>query len=197
MVPRVPVVSAACEDDAVEADVVRWNDRYTGRTTGDPSMPKGLGGIELERGRCLDVACGLGEQSLWAARNGFEVVAIDGSDVAITALNSAAVRLGLRDHLETRVVDLDTGLPTDLAGRCALVICQRFRDPALYEQLVYMLQPNGVLVVTVLSCVGLDGEPGTFHATPGELVDAFRRLDVVIERHVELDGEATLVARRR
>lgn len=191
------MVPAACEDDAVEADAARWNDRYAGRTTGDPSMPKGLGGIELERGRCLDVACGLGEQSLWAARNGFEVVAIDGSDVAITALNSAAVRLGLRDHLETRVVDLDAGLPTDLAGRCALVICQRFRDPALYEQLVYMLQPGGVLVVTVLSCVGLDGEPGPFHAPPGELVDAFRRLDVVIERHVELDGEATLVARRR
>ena len=191
------MVPPACEDAAVEGDASRWNDRYAGRVTGDPAMPKGLGGIELERGRCLDVACGLGEQSLWAARNGFDVVAIDSSDVAITALNSAAVRLGLRDRLETRVVDLDAGLPTDLAGRCALVICQRFRDPDLYEQLVYMLESGGVLVVTVLSCVGLEGEPGEFHATPGELVDSFRRLDVVIERHVELDGEATLVARRR
>ena len=54
-------------------------------------MPKGLGGIELHRGgRCLDVACGLGEQSLWAAQQGFDVVALDASEVAITALNSAA-----------------------------------------------------------------------------------------------------------
>jgi 2-polyprenyl-3-methyl-5-hydroxy-6-metoxy-1,4-benzoquinol methylase len=191
------VARLACDDDAVEADVERWNGRYAGRVTGDPTMPKGLGGIELARGRCLDVACGLGEQSLWAALHGFDVIAIDASDIAITALNSAAVQLGVRDHIETRVLDLDAGLPAEAANSCALVICQRFRDPTLYEQLVYMLEPGGVLVITVLSSVGLGGTPGPFHAPPGELVDAFRDLDVTIERHVELDGEATLVARRR
>ena len=165
--------------------------------TGEPEMPKGLGGVALERGLCLDVACGLGEQSLWAAQHGFEVIAIDASDVAITALNSAAVRLGVRDHIDTRIVDLDSGLPTDAGSRCALVICQRFRSVDLYEQLAYMLEPGGVVVVTVLSQVGLHGEPGEFHASPGELVDAFREFDVTIERHVELDGEATLVARHR
>ena len=161
-------------------------------------MPKGLGGVRLDRGGpCLDVACGLGAQSLWAAEQGYHVVAIDASDVAITALNSAAVQRGVRDRIETRVVDLDEGLPTDIANDCSLVICQRFRDPRLYEQLVYMLRPGGVLVITVLSAVGLDDLPGPFHARPGELVDAFRDLDVRVERHVELDGEATLVARRR
>jgi hypothetical protein len=95
------------------------------------------------------------------------------------------------------VLDLDGGLPTEAASRCSLVICQRFRQPDLYEQLVYMLAPGGVLVITVLSQVGLVGAPGPFHAPPGELVDAFRECDVTIERHVELDGEATLVARHR
>jgi SAM-dependent methyltransferase len=166
--------------------------------TGAPAMPKGLGGIELDRtGSCLDVACGLGEQSLWAAQQGYHVVAIDASDVAITALNSAAVRLGVRDRIDTRVVDLDGGLPAGVANECSLVICQRYRDPELYEQLVYMLRPGGVLVMTVLSVVGVRGEAGPFHAPPGDLVCAFRELDVTIERSVELDGEATLVARRR
>ena len=63
-------------------DADRWNARYRGRSTGEPSMPKGLGGIALARGgRCLDVACGLGEQTIWAAQQGFEVVALDASDV--------------------------------------------------------------------------------------------------------------------
>ncbi|MEO6653626.1 MAG: class I SAM-dependent methyltransferase [Ilumatobacteraceae bacterium] len=179
-------------------DAERWNARYLGKVTGEPSMPKGLGGIELARGgRCLDVACGLGEQSLWAIRQGYEVVAIDASDGAITALNSATMSAGVREQVETRVADLGDGLPADLAGTCQLVICQRFRDPALYPQLVYALVPDGVLVITVLSVVGADGEPGPFHAPPGELVVAFRDLDVEILRSVELDGESTLVARRR
>ncbi len=160
-------------------------------------MPKGLGGLELRRGgRCLDVACGLGAQSLWAAQQGFDVVALDASGVAVTALNVEAMNLGVRDRIDSRIHDLDDGLPADLAGTCSLVICQRFRDPELYEQLVYMLQPDGVLVITVQSVVGRTGEVGRFHATPGELVDAFRDLDVDIVRSLEADGEATLVARR-
>lgn len=160
-------------------------------------MPKGLGGIELARGgRCLDVACGLGEQSLWAVHEGYAVVALDTSDAAITALNSASLSAGVRDRVDTRVVDLGEGLPADVAGACDLVICQRFRDPALYQQLVYALLPGGVLVITVLSVVGLQGEPGAFHAPPGELVVTFREFDIDIIRSVELDGESTLVARR-
>ena len=186
-----------CEDRGVREDAERWDGRYQGRMSGEPSMPKGLGGVSLDRdGVCLDVACGLGEQSLWAAQQGYRVVAIDASEVAITALNTAALEHGVRDRIESHVVDLDEGLPTELAGECSLVICQRFRDTRLYDQLVYMLRPGGVLVVTVLSSVGLDGEPGPFHAPPGDLVCAFRDLDVRIERSVELDGEATLVARR-
>lgn len=161
-------------------------------------MPKGLGGVSVDRsGICLDVACGLGAQSLWGAHQGFDVVAIDVADVAIMALNSAALRAGVRDRIDSRVVDLDEGLPADVASRCSLVICQRFRDPRLYGQFEYMLRPGGVLVVTVLSRVGLQGDPGPHHAPPGELVVSLGRTDLEIERHVELDGEATIVARRR
>ncbi|MDJ0769455.1 MAG: methyltransferase domain-containing protein [Ilumatobacter sp.] len=182
---------------AVQGDADRWNERYEGRSTGDPTPPQGLARIPLERGgRCLDVACGLGAQSLWAAEQGYEVVALDVSEAAITALNGAALSRGLRDRIETRVVDLDEGLPSDLAGTCDLVICQRFRDPQLYEQLVYMAKPGGTIVVTVLSQVGRDAPAGPYHARPGELVAAFAGFDTEIVRSIESDGEATLVARR-
>lgn len=181
----------------MQEDGERWNERYARRATGQSSMPKGLGGIELRRhGRCLDVACGLGEQSIWAAQQGFDVVALDASEVAIGALNAAATRLGVRDRIDSRIHDLDGGLPAALADSCALVICQRFRDPRIYDQLVYMLEPGGTLVVTVLSQVGATGETGPFHAPPGDLVCSFRHLDIDILRSVELDGEATLIGRR-
>jgi len=182
----------------VEADAERWDARYAGLHTGQPRPPTGLDGIELPNaGLCLDVACGLGAQSLWAALNGNRVVALDVSGTAIRALSAAAEVFDVARAVDPRVVDLDAGLPSEFSGRCALVICQRFRGSALYPQLVDAAKPGGLIVTTVLSCVGAGSEPGPFHAPVGELLDAFRALDVDILRSIESDGEATLVARRR
>jgi 2-polyprenyl-3-methyl-5-hydroxy-6-metoxy-1,4-benzoquinol methylase len=178
----------------VREDAERWDGRYAGRATGAPAMPNGLDGIELPAGgRCLDVACGLGEQSLWAASLGFDVVALDASPVAIASLRAAA-----RDRsitVDARLVDLDDGLPADVGGDYSLVICQRFRDRRLYPRLVDALAPGGMLVVTVLSQVGAES-PGPFHAPPGDLIDGFGASGLEVLRHDEVDGEATLIARR-
>jgi SAM-dependent methyltransferase len=164
--------------------------------TGEPSPPKGLDGIDPpDHGLCLDVACGLGEQSLWAAERGFDVIALDVSPLAITALQAAAEDRHLTDRIDARVVDLDDGLSADLDGQFALVICQRFRDPRLYPSLVGAAIPGGLVVVTVLSRVGATS-PGPFHAPPGELESAFRALPVDIVHHAERGGEATIAARR-
>ena len=40
----------------------------------------------------------------------------------------------------------------------------------------------------MLSAVGLDGDPGEFHAPAGELVDAFDETDVDIVAQSERDG---------
>jgi len=178
-------------------DAQRWDARHAGRAPGEPRPPTGIDGIDLpDRGRCLDIACGLGEQSLWAAGLGFDVVALDVSATAVAALRSAADDRGLADRIDARVVDLDRGLPADVENDCALVICQRFRDPRLYPAILDAARVGGLIVVTVLSRVGLRGGAGPFHAAPGELLDAFRRSEAEIVRAVEGDGEATLVARR-
>jgi hypothetical protein len=74
-----------------------------------------------------------------------------------------------------------------------VIICQRFRDPALYPALAAVLAPRGLLVVTVLSEV--DEGPGAWRAPPGELLDAFGGLDVLV--HTEANGEASLIGRGR
>ncbi|GAA4555921.1 class I SAM-dependent methyltransferase [Pseudonocardia xishanensis] len=85
--------------------------------------------------------------------------------------------------------DLDAGMP--VAGPYDLVVCQRFREPALYPALADVLAPGGLLVITVLSEV--DDEPGPFRASPGELATAFPTLETLA--HEERNGEATLIAR--
>ena len=182
----------------MDHDAARWNPRYDGLEAAEPTRPIGLDALTVPAGGlCLDVACGLGAESVWAALNGFDVIALDVSPVAVDATKRFA-RLHDIDHLvDARVQDLGNGLPSDVWGECALVICQKFRDPLLYPELVAALTDDGVLVVTLLSEVGLAGETGPFHARRGDLVLAFRELDVDIVSHSEANGLATIVARRR
>lgn len=181
----------------VRADAERWNARYADRVPGEPRPPRGLSALELPAGGlCLDLACGLGEQAVWAALNGFEVVAIDASEVAVEATRRLAADHDVADLVDVRVHDLDDGLPGDVLGDCALVVCEKFRAAHLYPAMVGALGEEGVLVVTVLSEVGADDAPGPYHAPPGELAVAFRDLPVEIVLHHEAGGVATLVARR-
>ena len=178
-----------------DADRERWDARHAVAVAADagaPGPPDALRGrIELlpPGGRALDVACGRGAVAVWLAARGFAVDAVDVSPVALDAGRELAAREGVT--VRWWLHDLDAGLPG--AGTYDVVVCQRFRDPARYPELVARLAPGGLLVVTVLSEVG-EG-PGPFRAPAGELRAAFGALEVL--HHVERDGEASIVARFR
>ncbi len=182
----------------MDDDAARWDARYDGLEAAEPTRPVGLDSLTVPAGGlCLDVACGLGSQAVWAALNGFDVIAFDVSPVAIEATRRLARLHAVDQFVDARVRDLSSGLPEELVGDCSLVVCQKYRDPQLYPQLVAALTDDGVLVVTVLSEVGLIGAAGRFHARPGDLALAFRGLDVDIMSHTEANGLATIVAQRR
>jgi hypothetical protein len=78
-----------------------------------------------------------------------------------------------------------------------VIVCQRFRDPALYAPMIDRLHPGGIAIVTVLSTVG-STDPGPFHAPAGELSETFgsdERCEIL--HSWEGEGVAHLVARRR
>jgi SAM-dependent methyltransferase len=183
----------------VQDDANRWDERYDGVTGAAPRAPEVLerwAGLEClvpSAGRCLDVACGTGGVALWLADRGLEVVALDVSGVAIDVLRRAASTAPAR-RIDTRVVDLDDGLPDDLVD-LDLVVCQRFRDPSLYGSFIDRLDHGGLAFVTVLSVVGA-AEPGPFHAPAGELRRAFARDDCEVLHEFEGDGVAHAVVRR-
>ncbi|WP_433508067.1 class I SAM-dependent methyltransferase [Pseudonocardia halophobica] len=185
-------------------DRERWDARHAAVGVGAPMPPDGLrgrlgllpgGGEPRDRsglpagGRALDVACGRGAVAVWLAHQGFTVDAVDVSGAGLASARALAAAEGV-GNVRGLEADLEAGLP--LAGPYDLVVCQRYRDPALYPALAAALVPGGLLVLTVLSEVGDEG--GRFRAVPGELARAFPQLEIL--DHREGDGEATLLARR-
>lgn len=181
-----------------DGDRRRWDDRHAATEPGAPREPEALAdlpGLVPTGGRALDVACGQGATAVWLALRGSTVDAVDVSAVGLAATAASARRHGVAERVTTHRHDLDAGLPSDCRGPYDVVVCLRFRAPALYPVLADVLDPGGLLVVTVLSEVGLSevgAAPGPFRAAPGELRVAFADLDV--RAHREADGVAHLVA---
>ena len=168
-----------------------WDARFAASKPGRPGPPTALvGRTELlpAGGRALDVACGRGTVAVWLARHGLVVDAVDAAPAGLALGRALAATAGTT--VGWVEADLEQGLP--VAGPYDVVVCQRYRDPALYPALAGALAPGGLLVVTVLSTVGDAG--GRFRAAPGELRAAFGDLEVLVDE--EGSGEASLVARR-
>jgi SAM-dependent methyltransferase len=185
----------------MQDDAVQWDDRYRGAGPIDARPPEPLGDrVDLAAslptsGTAIDIACGLGAQSLWLASRGLRVIALDVSRVAIDGVRATADAAGLTDHVDARVVDLDDGIPEGTPN-ADVIVCQRFRDPQLYPAIIEHLAPGGIAIVTVLSEVGLSQPPGPFHARAGELVTAFDSDEIEILYASEAAGSATIMARR-
>lgn len=211
-----------------EVDRQRWNARYDAAgADGARADPRPfLGAAErwlraLPAGaRALDLACGPGREARWLAALGFEVDAVDVSDVAIGQAR-AALAPGSgpgpadgRDEGRVRLVvaDLDAGLPAEvLEHRYAVIWAGHFRGRVVEEAIERVLQPGGLVITTRLSAVGREagaavgGEPGAaggrhrpdpaFLAAPGELLALARRHRLEVLHHEEGDGAAGLVAR--
>ena len=184
----------------MDFDRKRWDERWAAAPDSVAATPPDVISAHPElldvipaAGRALDIACGPGAQALWLAERGLAVTALDVSSVAIDRLTRAGQPHGHR--LRADVWDTDEGLPPAF-NDLAVILCQRYRSPVLYGQLVSRLRVGGVLILTVLSAVGLGGEPGPFHAPAGELIDAFDRDDVGVLLHDEANGQASIAVRR-
>ena len=76
-----------------------WNERYaTGEASDRPPEPLLIEAVRTRKpGRGLDIACGLGRNALYLAAQGWDVVAVDYSRVALDILSERATE-GLSVH---------------------------------------------------------------------------------------------------
>jgi tellurite methyltransferase len=153
-------------------------------------------------GRALDVACGDGRNALHLARLGFEVDAVDVSDVAIDGLRAAAPERA--PAVRARVVDLEREpLPVDAYD---VVLNFNYLQRDLFGALERALRPGGWLVFETLGRAHIDelgkrinpiyvlGDNELLHAFPGLRVRRYR--EGVVARSCGPRGVASLVAQR-
>ncbi|MXY54316.1 MAG: class I SAM-dependent methyltransferase [Gammaproteobacteria bacterium] len=184
-----------------EADRERWNGRYAAGEYGERSWPSDFLTESMERlprGRALDLACGLGRNARFLAENGWQVDAVDVSDVALRKAEALAPNADIRwiasdleqaftpsaDYdlvLNIRYVNLPllTGIRSALRPGGALLVEQHLTLPDLPDDVVGPKNPR-------------------FRVAPGALQTLAEGLRVEIDEEglfQDPDGETAALAR--
>ncbi len=153
----------------------KWDRRYENALATPPPIAVLTENAHLlpDRGRALDLACGLGGNALYLARRGLQVSAWDLSPVAVAALVASAGGLDL--SAEARDVTAHPP-PPDLFD----VICVgHFLERALCSHIADALRPGGLLFYQTFTRERVDdGGPSTasFRLETNELMRLFSGL---------------------
>ena len=152
----------------MKSDRVKWNQRYR-EDMGNP-VPSRLVAryyADAPPGNALDIACGNGRNSIFLAEKGFQVDAVDISDVAIARLKAQ------HPHINALCRDLDQWhIPS---RRYGLIINIRFLERRLFSRIETGLTHGGLLIFQ--SFVGAPG--ASYCLEKGELRDIFPSLRIL------------------
>ena len=185
-----------------DADIVKWDARYRdsevcGQILPDPELEAWRSLIPVG-GVALDLACGLGKNTLYLAQQGCTVSAIDGSGEGLSKLQSAARNLGLEQRVRCLQADLDSYALPEAAFDLVLVV--RYLNPALFTAIVGALKPGGLLIYKTFNRNILQQRPGfnpDFTIESGALLQAFSGLEVVTDRPLEGSVEYAFMIGRK
>jgi SAM-dependent methyltransferase len=134
-----------------DSDASEWDERYRSAEqmwSGRPNAALVAEATGLEPGRALDVGCGEGADAVWLARRGWQVTALDVSQVAIQRGEHHARQAGVEvTWVPTGLVE--AGLP---AGAFDLVSAlypalRKTPDARAERTLVDLVAPGGTLLV--------------------------------------------------
>ncbi|CAA6809409.1 MAG: Tellurite resistance protein-related protein [uncultured Sulfurovum sp.] len=119
-------------------DKKRWDEKY--RTTLAPTDT-----VEVVKDFCkeakgnkaLDIACGKGRNSIFLAKEGFSIDALDISEVAIESLKGI-------ENIKAQVVDFDEYELKENAYD--LIVCTYFLERKLFPQIEKALKEEGIFI---------------------------------------------------
>jgi SAM-dependent methyltransferase len=188
----------------------KWNTKYREGAYADRLNPsaflvESLPNMEIasDSPRAVDIACGIGRNALYLARLGWEVDAVDVSDVALDKLAAAAEEGSLTINCVAADLEADLAAVARCAGdhRYDLALVVRYANLPLIRRLPEVIAPRGYLLVEkhLVTDVDIVGpQDPRFRAWPGELREAAKGLEVVEYREgiiEDPDGRKVALAR--
>lgn len=150
-------------------DQIKWDKKYSENSNllKDRAPSKKLDSIlKLVTGKnALEVACGSGRNSIFLAKNGFNIDAYDISKIALKALKEKGY-----NTINTKLIDLDQFTPK--ANQYDLIIQTNFLDRDLIPKLLNSLKKNGLLFIETYMAHPSNNKPNSnplFLLQKGEL----------------------------
>ncbi len=142
--------------------------------------------------RALDFACGLGQNGLWLAEQGYVVDLMDISRVALNRAQAEMVKRKLR-AVNLLQIDADTVRLDESAYD--LISIFRFLHRDLIPQFNAAVKPGGRIIYETFNLQHLDANPDfnvDYLVQGDELKDAFKGWRILVHHH--LDNVTQLVA---
>ena len=125
-------------------DKIKWDKKYTEnpKLLEDRDPSKKLDSIiKLTQGKkALEVACGSGRNSIFLAKNGFNIDACDISKIALHTLNNKGY-----NTINTKLIDMDNFIPQN--NQYDLIVKTNFLDRKLIPNLLNGLKKEGLLFI--------------------------------------------------
>jgi SAM-dependent methyltransferase len=154
-----------------------WERHYRTRRTWDAHVNALLAETAgpLRPGTALDLGCGAGGDTIWLARRGWQVTAVDIAPTAVERVRDRAGELGLADRVAAVRHDLADTFP---AGRFDLVSAQYFQTPLPLDRSRILrtaagaLRPDGLLLIVDHGSTApwsWNQDPDTHFPTPDEV----------------------------
>lgn len=166
-------------DGAAAGDAGRfWEKHYRARRRTGGARPNPLLAeiaTPLPPGAVLDLGCGAGGDTIWLARRGWRVTAVDISGTAVEGVRTRAHALGLADCVTAERHDLARSFP---AGSFDLVSAQYLHTPFSFPRSQVLrtaaeaLRPGGLLLIVDHGSIApwsWNQDPDTHFPTPDEV----------------------------
>ncbi|MGJ7913236.1 class I SAM-dependent methyltransferase [Neobacillus sp. LXY-1] len=179
---------------------LKWNSKYKQKLEQleklEPNLQIKRVTNYLRGGTALDLACGLGGNSVFLARLNYQVQAIDISEEAIQFLQQKAEN----ENLSIVPVVKDLTEWKDINQKYDLVVIMYYLDRLLFPRVKTIIKENGYFFMETYYQVPNhlnNGISDQYKLKSKELLEVFKDWNVILFEENELEGRQTIFCQKR